>query len=83
MKMIISVNSKKYIVTAAEAETVLDIVSKSECYSEEWHRAEGGADSYSTYHVWSDGEVRERSLNFLSDGTYLACKLVGKPTSKS
>ena len=79
MKMIIRVNNKKYIVTAAEAETVMDIVAKSECYSEKYYRAQGEAASYSTYHVWWDGETRERSLKFLSESTYLACKLLGKP----
>jgi len=79
MKMIIRVNNKKYIVTAAEAETVMDIVAKSECYSEEWHSKTETTPSYYTYHVWWEGEERERSLNFLSEGTYLACKLLGKP----
>jgi len=83
MKMIIHVNGNKYIVTTEEVETIMDIVSKSERYTEDWHRADGEAESYYTYHVWWDSEVRERSLNFLSDTMYQACKLVGKPPTNS
>tara|TARA_B110001454_G_scaffold210725_1_gene225551 strand:- start:652 stop:903 length:252 start_codon:yes stop_codon:yes gene_type:complete len=83
MKMIIDVNSNNYIVTTEEVETIMDIVSKSERYTEKYHRAEGEAECYYTYHVWWDSEVRERSLKFLSDTMYQACKLVGKPPTNS
>jgi len=79
MKMIIHVGGKKYIVTTEEVETIMDIITKSECYTEEWHSAEGEQPSYYTHHVWWDGEARERHLTFLSEATYQACKLVGKP----
>tara|TARA_R110002020_G_scaffold298662_1_gene514481 strand:+ start:8643 stop:8894 length:252 start_codon:yes stop_codon:yes gene_type:complete len=83
MKMIIQVYHNKYIVTTDEMETIMDIVAKSECYTEKYHRAEGETESYYTYHVWWDGDERERSINYLSDATYNACKLVGKPTNDS
>jgi hypothetical protein len=80
MKMIIHVNGNKYIVTTEEVETIMDIITKAERYTEEWHSAEGEKSSYYTHHVWWDnGEARERTLNFLSEATYLACKLLGKP----
>jgi hypothetical protein len=80
MKLIVSIASKKYILTPEQYDVVMDAIVDAPIYDTQYHRAEGGKAAYYTHHVFDRIDTEQvASVEALSDGQYTLARLAGRP----
>ena len=76
-KVIINIGYRGYVVDAAQAIALSDILSKAERYDSKYKSKEDGG---TTYHIWEQtGEDSTFDMRILTESMYRMAKLAGEP----
>lgn len=82
MKAVVSgLGYRDLVMNLEDAVALIKGMEGAERFTTKYHRAvEGGRDSYTTKHVWSEIDDLSRiTLRLMSDDEYRAAKLLGNP----
>ena len=75
MKVVINLGYKDYVLDAADAVTVLQLLENAELYQEKWQPMDQGGTLYYVYPQTPEAST----LKVLTDSLYEMAKLAGKP----
>lgn len=78
-KAIIRFGYKEYVMEPAQALQFAEMLNNLERYESKYHSGEGGNKSYSTYHIYEEGEETISEIKLISDHQYRVAKAAGKP----
>ena len=77
----VHVNYASYVLPAAKALQLVELLAKAEIYEDVYHsELKGSHDDKYTHHVYANDKMANMKL--LPDGFYGMCKLAGKPEKK-
>ena len=76
-KAIIRIGYEQYVMDAADALKVHEILAKAECFKREYRSKDNGGP---LFYVWpQDTDNESRSFEIMPDNLYRMAKLAGKP----
>lgn len=77
----VRVNYAMYVLPAAKALQLADLLAKAEVYEDVYHsNLEGSHDEKYTHHIYANEKVSD--MKMFPDAYYGICKLAGKPEKK-
>lgn len=78
-KAIIRFGYKEYVMEPAKALQFAEMLNNLERYESKYHSGGENNKSYSTYHIYEEGEETISEIKLITDHQYRVAKAAGKP----
>lgn len=79
-KMVLTLGYESFVMDAAKAVAIVELLHDAETYKSEWHGAVGDIPAYQSYHVFANTNTQAIRLEVLTAAAYALAKLAGEPT---
>lgn len=79
-KMVLTIGYDAFVLDAAKAVAVVELLHDAERYKTEWHAAAGDIPSYQSQHVFDNTDAQTIRLEVLTAAAYALAKLAGEST---